>query len=345
MPSNRRFAEAAASIDSAIAYVEARGYHLVVSDNSGDPEKAAHYRDRSDHMTYLVNPGLVPTANLLATLDAARSAFVLPMGDDDLLTAVAGEAPFDFASINDDVVGVRPVLDVWAAGEGVLRRDTFAIEGEGPLDRIQDYARKFTGDNVLYYAMYRAKHLREIIDLIDRFHPTSRGDLDWAIVYSLLMAGRVLVDPSTIYRYDIGRWRRTAGIEAAVKGFYRDAGFGEAALPFAPMFHFMDCYALAFRPSLALGEVARIKGLYGFAMIYLGPLLRRSEREPQVFAGIEPALAGIRAALAQPDDYLTNVYEACAIASEQLKPGLAAGAMQWLAAVHDPDKASRTIPI
>ena len=41
MPSNRNLEQSRASIDSAIAYCEARDAVLIVSDNSGDPAKRA----------------------------------------------------------------------------------------------------------------------------------------------------------------------------------------------------------------------------------------------------------------------------------------------------------------
>jgi hypothetical protein len=334
IPSNRPLALARGPLESAIRFAGERNYRVVISDNSGEGAKLAYFSDLPDHVTYLFDGKLSPTANLLACLDAAETEFILPMGDDDYIEAVEGEAAFDFSSLGPDVAGVRPLLEVFAVGEGVLRSHSFTIDADSAADRMYEYRQKVAGDNTLYYSYFRRDDFREIVGMLDG-HPIVTGDMDWALVYSLVANGKVLYDPSTRFRYDVGKWRWAEGIEASIEAIYRTAGLPREAIAFEHLFRFMDSYVFAFRRTSRLSDLERIKSLYAGAVIFLGHTLHGAENQPQKFIGFEREIAMLRAILKQPDDYLVDVFGVCAQIADRLKPGLHDRYIRWFAAVRD----------
>ena len=332
IPSNRPLALAKGPLESAIRFAGARNYRVVISDNSGEGIKLAHFANMPDYVTYLSDPSLPPNANMLACLDATETEFILPMGDDDYVEAVDGAPDFDFAALPPDVAGVRPLLEVFAVGEGVLRTHTFTIDADSAADRMYEYRQKVSGDNTLYYSYFRRSDFREIAGLLGS-HPIATGDMDWALVYSLLANGRVLYDGSTRFRYDIGKWRWAEGIAASVEAIYQRVGLPREAIAFEHLFRFMDSYVFAFRRTSRLSDIERIKSLYAGAVIFLGHTLHTAENQPAKFIGYEREIAMLRAALKEPDDYLVNIFEACAQIADRLKPGLNEKYIHWFASV------------
>lgn len=334
IPSNRPLALAKGSLESAIQFAAVRNYRVVISDNSGEGAKLAYFSDLPEHVTYLFDGQRTAVENLRACLDAAETEFVLPMGDDDYVEAIAGEAAFDFSAVGPDVAGVRPMLDVFAVGEGVLRQHSFTIEAENAADRMYEYRQKLAGDNTLYYSFFRRDDFREILGLLES-HPIGTGDMDWALVYALIANGKVLADPSTRFRYDIGKWRWSEGIRDSIETIYDTAGLPQEAIAFEHLFRFLDSYVFAFRRTLRLSGIERIKSLYACAVIFLGHTLHSAETQPQKFAGFEREVALLRTALKDPDDYLVDVFDAAAQVAERLKPGLHEGYIRWFAAVRE----------
>jgi hypothetical protein len=161
------------------------------------------------------------------------------------------------------------------------------------------------------------------------------GDMDWAFVYSLVANGKVLHDPSTRFRYDIGKWRWAEGIEASIEAIYKAAGLPREAIAFEHLFRFMDSYVFAFRRTSRLSDLERIKSLYAGAVIFLGHTLHTAENQPQKFIGFEREIGMLRSVLKAPDDYLVDVFEVCAQIAERLKPGLYDRYIHWFATVRD----------
>jgi hypothetical protein len=342
IPSNRPLALAKGPLESAIRFAADRNYRVVIADNSGEGAKLAYFSNLPAHVVYLFDETRAPVANLLACLEAAETEFVLPMGDDDFIEAIEGQPAFDFSALGSDVAGVRPMLEVFAVGEGVLRQHSFAIEAESAADRMYEYRQKLAGDNTLYYSYFRRDDFREILTLLEG-HPIATGDMDWALVYALVANGKVLADASTRFRYDIGKWRWTEGIEASIEAIYQTAGLPREAIAFEHLFRFLDSYVFAFRRTFRLPEMERIKSLYAVAVIFLGHTLHTAETQPQKFAGFEREIGMLRAALKEPDDYLLNVFDVAAQVAERLRPGLHEGYIRWFAAVRDLSEADQSL--
>ncbi len=337
IPSNRPLALAKGPLESAIRFAGARNYRVVISDNSGEGAKFAYFSDVPEHVTYLTGATPTPIENLLACVNAAETEFILMMGDDDYVEAVAGEAEFDFTAVGTDVAGVRPLMEVFAIGEGVLQTSTFTIDADSAADRMYEYRQKVDGNNTLYYSYFRRDDFSELSRLLAR-HPIAIGDMDWSLVYSLLSNGKVLYDGSTLFRYDIGKWRWREGIDASIEAIYQTAGLPREAIAFEHLFHFMDSYVFAFRRTSRLSEIERIKLLYACAVIFLGHMLRVADEQPAKVIGFEREIAMLRAALKEPDDYLVNIFEVCARIAERLKPGLYEQYINWFASVQRQDE-------
>ena len=139
LPSNRPLVEAKASIDSAIAFTGKAGGFLVISDNSGDPEKETHFKTVPNHVLYLTAPGMSGLDNLLNCLAHVKTPFILPMGDDDIIRADDQMSPFDFAALDSDFIGVKPYSEILIAENGIFDAGVFSIDDALPLERMRAY--------------------------------------------------------------------------------------------------------------------------------------------------------------------------------------------------------------
>jgi hypothetical protein len=338
IPSNRPLAISKGPIESAIRFAGLKNYRVVISDNSGEGAKLAYFSDLPDYVTYLTPYAPTAIENLIACLDAADTEYILSMGDDDYVEAVEGLPDFDFSTLGPKFAGVRPLTDVFAVGEGVLRSHAFTIDGESAADRMYEYRQKVAGDNTLFYSYLNRKDFREMIGLLTN-HPIVTGDMDWAVVYSLVASGKFAYDASTRFQYDIGKWRWNEGIEASIREIYERAGLPPQAAAFEHLFRFLDAYVFAFRKTLQLSDIDRVKSLFAGAVIFLGHTLHTSENQPHKFIGYEREIAMLRAVLKEPDDYLVNVFDVAAQVADRLKPGLHERYVRWFASVQDADQA------
>jgi hypothetical protein len=332
MPSRRPLATAKPSIDTMIVYARARGCRLIISDNSDDLDKASHYAQASDVVTVLQNPGAGPLDNLMRTVEAAETPFILPVGDDDFLEEVAGAPRLDLAGLPADCVGARPSVVIFAEGEPELRRLDYALPEETAVDRFHGYAQRRGGCNSLYYSFFRRDSFLAVHEPYWRTRRTIIGDFDWAVTTSLLFEGKVAHDPSTLYRYDLGRWRQQASIDATVRSFYLDAGLPDWAARFDTLFKYLDIYVTSQRPSLRLSDIERLKALYTATIALLGSLLRNAAQNAARYQGFEDYIAEIQASLSDPSDDLASVFDACARLAGRMKPGFEQELHQWLAA-------------
>jgi hypothetical protein len=332
MPSRRPLATARPSIDNMIAYARARNFRLIISDNSDGLDKAGHYAHAADRVTVLQNPGAGPLENLMRTVEAADTPFILPVGDDDFIENVAGAPGIDLARLPADCVGARPTVVIFAEGEPELRRLDYGLPEETAVDRFHAYAQRRGGCNSLYYSFFRRDSFLAVHEPYWRQRKTVIGDFDWAVTTSLLFEGKVAHDPSTLYRYDLGRWRQQASIDATVRSFYLDAGLPDMAAKFHTLFKYIDIYVTTQRPSLRLSDLDRLKALYTATIALLGSLLRNAAQTPDRYRGFEDTIAEIRTAVSDHSDDLSSVFDACARIAGRMKPGFEQELHDWLAA-------------
>ena len=247
MPSNRPWATSRGAIESALAYAEKTGARLIVSDNSRDPEKREVLQNRcSPHLLYHYSPSEQASGNWLEALSLADTPFLLPMGDDDQIHFSAGETPVDLSALPDDVVGVRPQTQLWTAQTGICQTECYTIGAASPAERLHEFTRKVMGNNSIYYSLYRTSAFVPLLRFFTQAHPTNGGYCDWSLTFALVAAGRIVHDPSLIYRYDLGIWATETGIAGGVSNLLRRRDFRRTVKNMPPFCVFWMCTFLRF---------------------------------------------------------------------------------------------------
>src|SRR5690606_21054869 len=125
------------------------GYRLVISDNSGDAEKAKYLRAlmTDDNLIYIEKEPCDVLENWATAFEETEGTdFVLLMGDDDMLFRY-GPSP-SFEDVPDDVVGIRPAIFGYADLQGIICVNGGAIEAENASERIMEHLEASKGANI-----------------------------------------------------------------------------------------------------------------------------------------------------------------------------------------------------
>ncbi|WP_455271292.1 hypothetical protein [Rhizobium herbae] len=326
MPSNRPWAKSRGSIESALAYAEKTGARLIVSDNSRDPEKRAHLQNRSSNLLYHSSPSEDASGNWMEALSLADTPFLLPMGDDDQIHFSEGETPVDLSSLPDDVVGIRPQTQIWTAEAGVCQTECYTIDGASPGDRLQEFTRKVMGNNSIYYSMYRTSVFVPLLRLFTQAHPTNGGYCDWSLSFALITAGRMVHDPSLIYRYDLGPWATEEGIAAASSNLYQKAGLPADSAKFAALLRFLDVHVFTLRRSLALDPAERGEVLLMNGRLALAEFLQNVRTNASDYDEVVVYLAE----LIEQERDIQSIFHLALLMADCIKPGLKDGYIRFL---------------
>lgn len=244
IPSNRPYAQSGPSIESAVQFCRLRGYALVVSDNSGDADKAQKLRAlmTGEGMTYLETPPCGMMENWTAAYDATAGAdFVLMMGDDDTIHAYGPTK--SYTSVPADVAGIRPAIFGYAEGAGILRVTTGEIKSTVPAQRIVEYLNSAKGSNMGIFTFWRRDVFKSVMDLLMGPHPTHGTYCDWAMMNALVSSGRVIADPGSSYYYNFQNWvGPPAHVQAQVEKAYTKAGLPAGASAYERIFNAVDSF-------------------------------------------------------------------------------------------------------
>ncbi len=325
MPSNRPWARSRNAIESALAYAERTGARLIVSDNSRDPEKRAQLQNLSPHLHYHYSPSEDASGNWMEVLSLVDTPFLLPMGDDDELHWVDGKVPVDLARLPADVVGVRPQTQIWTADAGVLRTETFAIEAASPAERLLEFTRKVMSNNSIYYSIYRTAAFIPLFRLFVTAHPTNGGYCDWSLSMSLFAAGRVIHDPSFIYRYDLGGWDKEEAILQSKRSLYERAGLPADADKFVSLLNFLDVHIFTLRSSLSLAAADRNEVLLTNGSIAMSAFLRDVRERPGDYDEVVCYLAE----LIEAERDIQSIFQLAVLLADCVKPGLKDGYVRF----------------
>lgn len=235
MPSNRNLERSYGAIATALAFCESRNATLIVSDNSGDPEKPRFWQGRSEALQYLENGPLTALSNALNAMRKVETPFLMPIGDDDELGIDAAHAPVDLESLDESYVGVRPLTDIFLPDRGSLLTRSFSIDSDTPGMRLREYVMKSDGDNTGYYSIFRTRPYRSLIEFFAAHHPTRGAYCDWQLAFALFSFGKVVSDPSVVFRYNASGWASAEAIAATNLKSYTEAGLPQ---------HFERCWLL-----------------------------------------------------------------------------------------------------
>jgi len=256
MPSNRGFERSFRSIQTALAFCEARDAVLIVSDNSRDAEKAAYWQGRSPHLVYLADAPVEPNANGLNALAPVATPFLMPMGDDDELLVDDAHVPIDLAALGADVVGVKPMTELFVYGTDLSVHRAYSLDGETPGQRIRQFFDRNEGDNTTFYSIFRTAPYLSMRAYFDAAHPTRGGYADWQMVMAFVLAGKLLLDPSIRFRYNIEAWATQEAIDANAKNLYTNAGLPENFRAYNTLLRAMDLFVFSCRKDVGLAREA-----------------------------------------------------------------------------------------
>lgn len=328
MPSNRPWARSRGSIESALAYAEKTGARLIVSDNSRDAEKRAQLQNRSPNLLYHYSPSEDASANWMEALSLADTPFLLPMGDDDQIHVNQGQTPVDLSLLPGDVVGVRPQTQIWTAQAGVCQSESYTIDGASPGERLQEFTRKVMGNNSIYYSIYRTSVFVPLLRFFTQAHPTKGGYCDWALSFALMTAGRMVHDPSLIYRYDLGIWASAQGIAAASSNLYQKAGLPADSEKFAALLRFLDVHVFTLRRSLPLAPSERADVLLMNGRLAMAEFLQSVRTNAADYDEVVVYLAG----LIEQERDIQSIFHLALLMTDCIRPGLKDGYIRFFQA-------------
>ncbi|SMC94193.1 hypothetical protein [Rhizobium sp. RU36D] len=319
IPSNRPLKTSIASLESALIYAEKTGAQVIVADNSGDPDKKRHFENASPHLTYIDTDGFDARRNFLTTMETANTPYVLAMGDDDELYSLDGRRRVDLADLPNDVVGVRPVTMVWTVQDGARSIEKFPLDAENADDRIRQLVKAAPRNNSVFYSAFRRELLVSLYRKFNACHPTLGDYCDWVLIYCLIASGRILHEPATLFRYDLGRWAEKSSLEETKLLLFRRAGLPDEAELYTALLRFVDIHGLMTWKGLPLSDEQRHRALAINAQITLTSFAQSVEKNPGIyheqarrFANQVPSINNL--------DY---AYQSALPVLEQLQPGLA----------------------
>ena len=257
MPSNRNLANSRKAIETALAFCDKQNAVLIVSDNSRDPEKRRILSTLSKRLRYIAPEADGLHANLFNIYDAADTEFILMMGDDDELFVSPKDVPLDLASLDQDCIGLRPLVAVANSEGRIIRVKDFGITDETPGGRVMTYNAKAKGDNAAYYSVFRRKPFIDLHRFFLVHHPLKGGYSDWALACVMFSYGKLRYDPGVIYKYNYHQWDQPGKIEAQRRSMFEATGLPGEAERFGLLFLYLDMLILARRKGSPLDEAEK----------------------------------------------------------------------------------------
>lgn len=318
MPSNRDLAASRRSIETALRFCEKRDALLVVSDNSGDPDKRRLLENASPRLRYITPEREGSEANLLNLYAVAETEFILMMGDDDELFVSPKDQPIDLATVDPAHIGVRPLIAVANSEGRVIRVKDFGILDDTPSARVMTYNANAKGDNAAYYSIFRRKPFVDLHRFFFAHHPLKGGYCDWALATALFAAGKMAYDPGTIYKYNHHRWDRRDKIDERMQAMFEDAGLPPNTDRFSLLLLYLDLMILALRRGSPLDEAAKDDLARKAGWPILANFCRKVADEPEAFT---PETMTLCRRLAAPAGVEAQFAIALELA-DQLLPGL-----------------------
>lgn len=328
MPSNRGFEQSFRAIETALAFCEARDAVLIVSDNARDAEKAAYWQGRSAHLHYRPDAPIEPNANAMNALQPVETPFLMLMGDDDELHADAAHAPVNLAGLGPDVIGVKPMTELFVPGADIKIRRAFGLDGETPGLRLRQYFDRNEGDNTSFYSLFRTAPYMSLRNFFIASHPTRGGYGDWSIAMALFMLGKLVFDPSVVFRYNAEAWATRAAIDESERRLYVGVGLPENFRDFSLLLRAMDLFVFCHRKDSGLSRDALAEVQSGELADYLDFGLRALLQ--QEGGGSAPLLEAAQKGLQERNPTLKFLH--CAAVLDCYQPGLKAKYIAFLRA-------------
>ncbi|TNE32751.1 MAG: hypothetical protein EP349_00935 [Alphaproteobacteria bacterium] len=328
IPSNRPFETCRESIESAVNFCRKSGYHLVVSDNSGDEVKAEKLREMmaDDNMNYIETPPTDMMTNWSTAFDAtAGYDYVLMMGDDDTIFGFGPSPSFD--NIPADIVGIRPGVFGYADLKGIICVNTSQITSKNASERIAEHLTTSNGSNIGIFTFWRRDVFKSIMDLWLGPHPTRGTYCDWAVMNGFVSSGRVMSEPGSSYFYNLQNWAGGAKqIEEQVERAYTKTGLPKGSSAYSRIFNAVDSFIFVNRKDSPVSPQERfVTGAFCLDLYiknYLNNLPRNTAHTNSAkIEKISQKLVG--------NDSIPSIFSVFAEILDAVKPGLAAKYKQF----------------
>lgn len=273
MPSNRHWAESRDAIESALHYCSRNNYLLVVSDNSGDAEKAAACRAlmTQENFKYIESKPCGMMENWYQVFDATQDAdFVLIMGDDDTIFSFAPMAPIE--NLGSDVMGVKPDVFSFSLPTGITKLHNGAMLGATGVERINQNLQFSAGSNIAFFTFWRRDLYKSIMSLWHGPHPTRGLYCDWAVIHAMMSSGKVLRLPTSCYYYNLQNWAGTQSqIDEQVERAYVKSGLPAGSSAYHGLFNAVDSFIFINRQDSPLAAQERLlSAIHAFNLYYQG---------------------------------------------------------------------------
>lgn len=247
MPSNRGFEKSFRAIETALAFCEARDAVLIVSDNARDAEKAAYWQGRSAHLIYLADAPVEPNANGRNSFQPVETPFLMPIGDDDEIYSLDTHPSIDLASLAQDVIGVKPAVELFLQASDLSVPRVYDVDADTPGERLRQYIERNEGDNSTFYTIFRSEPYLSLREFFLAAHPTRGAYADWQMVMALIVAGKLLLDRSILFRYNVAAWATPEAVETNAKFLYTSVGLPENFRDYNSLLRWMDLFVFSCR--------------------------------------------------------------------------------------------------
>ncbi|MBU3672170.1 MAG: glycosyltransferase family 2 protein [Sinobacteraceae bacterium] len=281
IPSHAGLPAARASIDSALALLPYGEVEVVVSDNSGDEQKAAYYGAlQREGFRYLRSSHQDAMHNWSHAVDNASGVLVMMLGDDDIVTALPGFAVPSAQSLAG-LAGFRPAFAMFSEGQGVYRPTNFAVQGARATDRVQDYLVKNGGSNVTVYSAVRRDIWRSLFAGYLAHHPSRAGYTDWSLTFALVATAPLTQQGNLLYLYNNANWDSAEKIRSNTDRGMKSVGLPNEASQIQMALQAVDTFVAICRADLALPADEKLEaGLLATSVYFnslVGALQKRFE--------------------------------------------------------------------
>lgn len=325
IPSNRSLERSLATITDALVFAEDRDALVLVSDNSGDAEKAAYWWGKSPRLIYHTSSGTSAFENILAATKLAETPFILLLGDDDRLGMDPSVLPYDLADLPPDYMGIRPKTLLEVTGLGVTRAKEFGIEGERPSQRILEYARKSGGDNSAFYSIFRRDAYVGLLSLFLEHHPIKGAFIDWAFALALFGYGRMIYDPSIIFRYNADQWATGELTDKKNQEIFAACGLPPYTSIYQPLLMALDVFCFVCRPGTLLDREGALDAASIVAGDLMNGFLNQVTRDPTDYSERMRYLVE----LASAEGQAFARFQLGLLMVDELRPGLKDGYLRF----------------
>lgn len=322
MPSNRPLATSKSAIESAHAFCQRNGYNLVISDNSGDAEKAAFLRGlmTGPGMHHIDSKPCGMMDNWFQAFHATTGEFVLMMGDDDTVFAFETAPAFD--KLPADVVAVRPAVMGYSEKGGIIRVNTHDNPEENPMQRVMHNLTTAQGANLALFSFWRRDVIEPVMNLWYGPHPTKGTYCDWAIVNALTSSGRTLRHPSGTYFYNLQNWMGSnQQIQEQIEKAFTKTGLPAGSSHYDRLLNAVDSFIFINRKMSPVAERERFIAAVLTLQLYIKSQLDKPDlgaRHANA-ARIDPLVEKLRGL-----DDIPQIFAMLAIILDEIQPGLAA---------------------